>query len=112
MDLVTLSTLQPQSLDDMKLRVESVCHSGPQNFTLSGLPNTQIKDARDKIRSLMHRYCNWKLLDRIVVNLAPAEIEKKGAHLELPIFLSVAILLHQKNSLLPTKEQKVQIRPT
>ncbi|NCS83099.1 ATP-binding protein [Candidatus Saccharibacteria bacterium] len=90
----------------MKLRVESVCHSGPQNFTLSGLPNTQIKDARDKIRSLMHRYCNWKLLDRIVVNLAPAEIEKKGAHLELPIFLSVAILLHQKNSQPPHKGAK------
>ena len=93
MDLVSIPTLQPLALQNLNLRVEAVCHTGTQNFSLTGLPDAQLKDSRDKIRSLIFRFCPWNLLDRIVVNLEPADLTKSGSHLELPIFLSVAHLL-------------------
>ncbi len=98
MDLVTVSTLQRQGLDNMELRVEAVRHPGTQHFSLSGLPDTQLKDARDKIRSLIHRYCPWGLLDRLIVNIEPAEIIKSGSHLELPIFVATACVLVSKQN--------------
>jgi magnesium chelatase family protein len=59
-------------------------------FTIVGLPDTAIQEARERIRTA------WKNSDipfpnnsRIIVNLAPADVRKEGSAYDLPIALGM-----------------------
>src|SRR3954453_7397647 len=69
--------------------VEAFVGRGLPSLTLTGLPGATVPDARERIRpAVEHAGLEWPLR-RVVVNLAPGNLRKEGAGLDLPIAVSV-----------------------
>src|SRR2546428_6921985 len=69
--------------------VEAFVGRGLPSLTVTGLPGAAVQDARDRIRPAVgHADLEWPL-PRVGVNLAPGNLRKEGAGLDLPIALSV-----------------------
>ena len=60
-------------------------------FDLVGLPDSAVRESRDRVRSAI-KNCGFKFpVGRITVNLAPADIKKEGSVYDLPILLGLLI---------------------
>lgn len=90
-------------LDGRLVAVEVDISQGLPAFDIVGLPAVSIKEARERVRAALSNSGFFFPLRRIVVNLAPADLRKDGASLDLPI--AIAILLATVQLKL-TKEQE------
>jgi magnesium chelatase family protein len=63
--------------------------SGLPAFTLVGLPETTVKEAKDRVRSAIIQSGFQFPTKRITVNLAPADLPKEGGRFDLPIALAI-----------------------
>ncbi|MCQ2560721.1 MAG: YifB family Mg chelatase-like AAA ATPase [Clostridia bacterium] len=71
--------------------VEVDVENGLPNFSIVGLANQSIKEAKERIRSAV-KNCGFKFPDkRITVNLTPANKKKEGSHFDLPIAIGLLI---------------------
>ena len=77
-------------IDAYKVVVEVDIANGIPSFSIGGLPDTAIRESKDRIRSAIKNSGFDFPTKRITVNLAPADIKKEGAGFDLPI--AVAIL--------------------
>ena len=69
--------------------VETHIGGGLPRFTLVGLPEAAVREARDRVRSALENN-GFEFPDgRVVVNLAPADLAKQGARFDLAIALSL-----------------------
>jgi magnesium chelatase family protein len=65
--------------------------SGLPTFTIVGLPDAAVREARDRVRAaLLSSGFSWPLR-RTVVNLAPSGVRKAGAGLDLPIAVGLLV---------------------
>jgi magnesium chelatase family protein len=65
--------------------------SGLPGFTIVGLPDASVREARDRVRAaLLSSGFSWPLR-RMVVNLAPSGVRKAGAGLDLPIAVGLLV---------------------
>jgi len=65
--------------------------SGLPGFTLVGLPESAVREARERVRSaLINSHFDWPD-HRITVNLAPADLPKTGGRFDLPIALGILV---------------------
>ena len=71
--------LQPQPKKDESL----------PPFTIVGLPDTAIRESRERIRAAITNSSYFFPIQRTMVNLAPADVRKEGASFDLPIALSI-----------------------
>jgi len=72
-----------------RVTVETHLPGGLPGFTLVGLPETAVREARDRVKSAIQN-CGFDYPQgKVVVNLAPAELAKEGARFDLPIAVSV-----------------------
>ncbi len=62
-------------------------------FNIVGLPDTAIKESKERIRNAIINSNFSFPTDRITVNLAPADLKKEGSHLELAIALGIIFSL-------------------
>src|SRR5438093_3522925 len=71
------------------VRVEVDVVSGLPQYATVGLPDSAVRESRERVRSAI-RSAGFKFPDdRITVNLAPADIRKEGAAFDLPIALGI-----------------------
>lgn len=63
------------------------------NINIVGLPDNAVQEARERIRSAIKNSGYSFPKGRVVINLAPADIKKEGAHFDLP--MAVGILLEE-----------------
>ena len=71
--------------------VEVHVSNGLPGFTIVGLPDASVREARDRVRAaLLSSGFAWPLR-RTVVNLAPSGIRKGGAGLDLPIAVGLLV---------------------
>ena len=69
--------------------VETHIGGGLPRFTLVGLPEAAVREARDRVRSALENN-GFEFPDgRVVVNLAPADLAKEGARFDLAIAISL-----------------------
>ncbi|PWC09569.1 ATP-dependent protease [Brenneria roseae subsp. americana] len=69
--------------------IEVHISNGLPALTLVGLPETTVKEARDRVRSALIN-CGFTFpAKRITVNLAPADLPKEGGRYDLPIALAI-----------------------
>ena len=67
--------------------------SGNSAFNLVGLPDTAVREAKERVRAAMAS-CGYVFPERrITVNLSPADLPKAGAVYDLPIALAVLAAL-------------------
>ena len=66
-----------------------VHNSGLPNWTMVGLLETAVKEAKERVSSAI-RNSGYKLANRkTIVNLTPANVKKSGVHFDLPIALGM-----------------------
>jgi len=59
------------------------------NFTIVGLPDTTVRESRERIRAAINNSKYFFPIHKITVNLAPADVRKEGASFDLPIALGI-----------------------
>jgi magnesium chelatase family protein len=89
---MTLAVVRSRGLAGMvapQVTVEVHLANGLPSFTLVGLPETEVKEARERVRAAVQN-CRFEFpARRITVNLAPAEQPKESGRFDLPIALGI-----------------------
>ncbi len=75
--------------EGMVVAIEVDIRRGIPGMDIVGLPGSAIREARDRIRVAVRNSGLTFPRDRILVNLAPADVPKVGASYDLPIALAV-----------------------
>jgi magnesium chelatase family protein len=71
------------------VRVEVDVTAGLPAFTTVGLPDSAVRESRERVRTAIRNAGFAFPPDRITVNLAPADLRKEGASFDLPIALGI-----------------------
>jgi len=91
MSLAVLTSRALAGMDAPEVTVEVHLANGLPAFTLVGLPDTEVKEARDRVRAAIQN-CRFEFpARRITVNLAPADLPKESGRFDLPIALGILI---------------------
>ena len=78
-------------MDAYNVEIEADITGGMQCFDIVGLPDSAVRESRDRVRSAI-KNCGYKYpLGHITVNLAPADVRKEGSVYDLPVLLSLLI---------------------
>lgn len=77
--------------------VEVECHltNGLPAFNIVGLPDTEVKESRDRVRAAIIQSGFDFPAKKITVNLAPADLPKESGRFDLPIAISILIASRQ-----------------
>jgi magnesium chelatase family protein len=96
--VAVLATARTFTLDGISARpvqVEVDVHRGLPTFSLVGLPDTAVREARERVRAAMAN-CGFEFpLKRVVVNLAPASLRKAGPGMDLAIATALMVAADQ-----------------
>lgn len=76
-------------LDAFKVDVETDVSLGLPRFDIVGLPDTSVKESKERVRSAIKNSGKRFPEGKVTVNLAPADIKKEGAYLDLPIAVAI-----------------------
>ncbi|NOD98593.1 YifB family Mg chelatase-like AAA ATPase [Ruegeria sp. HKCCD6228] len=72
------------------VEVQCAVSPGLPAFSIVGLPDKAVSEARDRVRSALSAMAIALPSKRITINLSPADLPKEGSHFDLPI--AVALL--------------------
>ena len=76
-------------MDAFTVEVEADLSQGLPGFDIVGLPDTAVKESRDRVRAAI-KNCSFDFpVSRITLNLAPADLRKEGPVYDLPILVSI-----------------------
>ncbi len=78
--------------------VEVHLSNGLPSLSIVGLPETAVKESKDRVRSAILNSRFEFPLRRITVNLAPADLPKEGGRFDLPIALGILAASGQVNA--------------
>lgn len=87
-----LAIIHSRGLDGLsapEVAVEVHIAGGLPSVTLVGLPDTEVKEARDRVRAALQNSGFDFPAKRITVNLAPADLPKESGRFDLPIALGI-----------------------
>ncbi|MGV0005643.1 MAG: YifB family Mg chelatase-like AAA ATPase [Candidatus Porifericomitaceae bacterium WSBS_2022_MAG_OTU9] len=78
-----------RGLNAPEVSIEAHVSSGISKFNIVGLPETSVRESRERVRSaILHNGFQFPW-GRLTVNLAPADLPKSGSCFDLPIALSI-----------------------
>ena len=90
-----IHSVVPYGFAGKLVEVEGDMNKGLPAFNIVGMANKTINEARERVRSAIVN-SGFSFPDKkVTINLAPAELPKDGAYLDLPIALSVLVLSGQ-----------------
>jgi len=85
----TIQTTGLFGIDGFMITVECFMATGMPAFEIVGLPDTAVKESKERIRAAM-KTCGFSLPNRIItINLAPADRKKEGSSLDMALFASI-----------------------
>jgi len=77
-------------IDAYTVEVEvDIATRGLPHFSMVGLPDTAVKESRDRVRAALKNIGFFFPLKQITVNLAPADLKKEGSSFDLPIAIGI-----------------------
>ncbi|SFU27062.1 YifB family Mg chelatase-like AAA ATPase [Pseudoduganella namucuonensis] len=89
---MSLAVVRSRALAGMEapeVSVEVHLANGLPAFAIVGLPETEVKEARDRVRAAIVNGGYEMPAQRITVNLAPADLPKESGRFDLPIALGI-----------------------
>jgi magnesium chelatase family protein len=90
MSFAVVHTRALDGLGGAPVTVEVHLANGLPSFTLVGLADTEVKEARERVRAaLAHSGLGFPTNKRITVNLAPADLPKESGRFDLPIAIGI-----------------------
>lgn len=95
--MATIPTAVVDGIDGLAVSVEVInTGTGTPRFTVVGLPDATIRESRDRVRAaLLSSGFSWPATLPLTVNLAPSDVRKHGAGLDLPLALGVLVASRQ-----------------
>jgi magnesium chelatase family protein len=87
--LATLRSAAVFGVEAFPVNVEVDVAFGLPHFSMVGLPDTTVRESRDRVRSAIRNSGFEFPHHRITVNLAPADVRKAGSSFDLPIALGL-----------------------
>ena len=97
----TIRSLGLTGMKSYEVQVECDIANGMPRFDMVGLPDSAVKEARERVRSAIRNSGYWFPGSRITVNLAPADRRKEGTLYDLPIVVGLLAAAGQ----LPSTEE-------
>jgi len=89
MALATVKTRALAGIDAIPVTVEALTSRGLPGISIVGLPETAVKESKDRVRGAL-KSSGFKIpQQRITVNLAPADLPKEGGRYDLPIAIGI-----------------------
>ena len=82
-------------IDAVEVMVEAHLSAGLPGFTLVGLPETAVKESRERVRSAIINSALEFPDQRVTVNLAPADLPKAGGRYDLAIAVATLVASEQ-----------------
>ena len=82
-------TVAFEGVEARRVEVETQIGGTPQYFAVVGLGDKAVAESRERVRSAFAGLGLALPFQRIVVNLAPADLPKEGSHYDLPIALGI-----------------------
>lgn len=76
-------------IDGIKIDVEVDISFGLPAFNIVGLPETSVKESKERVRAAIKNAGFEFPNDRITINLAPADVRKEGSSFDLPIAIGI-----------------------
>jgi len=89
MSLAVVHSRALAGIDAPAVTVEVHLSNGLPSLSIVGLPETEVKESRDRVRSALLTSKFEFPARRITVNLAPADLPKEGGRFDLPIALGI-----------------------
>ncbi|MFT5644209.1 MAG: magnesium chelatase family protein [Janthinobacterium sp.] len=89
MSLAVLRSRALAGMDAPEVSVEVHLANGLPSFTIVGLPDTEVKESKDRVRAALQNAGFEIPVRRITVNLAPADLPKESGRFDLPIALGI-----------------------
>ncbi len=89
MSLAILYSRALSGIEAPLVTVETHLSNGLPSFTIVGLPETEVKESKDRVRAALQNGQFKFPAQRITVNLAPADLPKESGRFDLPIALGI-----------------------
>ncbi len=89
MGLAVLKSRALAGMEAAEVTVEVHLANGLPSFTIVGLAETEVKEARERVRAALQNARFEFPARRITVNLAPADLPKESGRFDLPIALGI-----------------------
>ena len=87
--IVKINTGALSGLDGKHVIVEADFSNGLPSFDIVGLPDTAVKESKERVRSAIKNSGFQFPAKHAVINLAPADLKKEGSQFDLPIAISI-----------------------
>ncbi len=87
--LSTINSCVLIGLDGRLVKVETDISNGLPSFTIVGLPDTAVRESKERIRAAIKNSGYNFPVKRITINLSPANTKKEGTHLDLPMAIGI-----------------------
>src|SRR5213075_3368880 len=100
MPVAVLHSRALSGFDAPPVAVEVHLAGGLPAFNLVGLPDTEVKESRDRVRAALQNAQFEFPARKITVNLAPADLPKESGRFDLPIALGILAASGQIDALL------------
>lgn len=86
-------TVAFEGVSARSVEVQCAVSPGLPAFSIVGLPDKAVSEARDRVRSALSSMSIALPSKRITINLSPADLPKEGSHFDLPIALGLLAAL-------------------
>ena len=87
--LSKITSFALNGLEGVPVEVETDINKGMVSYDLVGLPDTAVKESKERVRSAIKNSAFRFPVNKITINLAPADIKKEGALFDLPLAVSI-----------------------
>ncbi|MDT8311570.1 MAG: magnesium chelatase domain-containing protein, partial [Methylophaga sp.] len=95
MSIATVFSRALTGIDAQQVTIEVHLSNGLPSLSIVGMPETAVKESKDRVRSaIINSQFNFPQ-QRITINLAPADLPKEGGRFDLPIALGILAAAQQ-----------------
>ena len=88
-----IHTVAFQGIETLPVEVQVHLGAGLPAFTIVGLPDKAVAESRERVRAALSSMGIQLPAKKILVNLAPADVQKEGSHFDVPIALGMLVAL-------------------
>ena len=89
--LSIVNSMSLHGLDGYLVEVQVDVSSGLPFWEVVGLPDTSVKEAKERVKTAIKNSDQEFFSKRIIVNLAPADMKKVGSSFDLPIAIGIMV---------------------
>lgn len=91
--LSMVKTISLNGLEGHLIDVQTDINSGIPSFEIVGLPDTTVKEAKERVKTAIKNLKYQFPSKKILINLAPANLRKGGSRFDLPIAIGILLAL-------------------